>query len=377
MEVKRNSNFELMRIVSMFLIVISHVIGHGKIIDNSFYAPGIKEIFTFLNIITLVHVNSFILVTGYYQSTSTFKQKKIWKLITEIIFYDIGILLLLMLFKVIPFDKNLIIKYILPIELIMNSYWFIKYYIILYFLSPYINTAINSFSKKQFRNLLLILTIISSILPFLCGLKAIGNNGYSLYQFIYMYLIGSYLRKYQLEDNYIGKRLSPNLMKLILTVILILSILANYLLQKAGNSLHGINFTLDIISDNIKTTTMLYNNPFVVVQSICYFYLFKMSSFNNKIINKLSNLTIGIYLIHDNQHLRPHLYKWLKIDNGYIYSYKFIIYAFLIAILIFLVSALIELIRQLIFNLISKLKISKKIRKKYYDWFNSLYIINN
>lgn len=377
MEVRRNSNFELMRIISMFLIVVSHIIGHGKIIDNSLYSPGIKEIFTLLNIISLVHVNSFILVTGYYQSTSTFKQKKIWKLILEVIFYDIGILLILMIFKVIPFDKNTIIKYILPIELIMNSYWFIKYYIIIYFLSPYINTAINSFSKNQFRNLIIIFTIISSILPFLCGLKTIGNNGYSLYQFIYMYLIGSYLRKYPLEKSYIGKRLSTNLMKLLLIVILIFSIIGNYLLSKAGNSLHGINYTLDIISDNIKITTMLYNNPFVIIQSICYFYLFKMLSFNNKIINKFSSLTIGIYLIHDNQHIRPYLYKWLKIDNGFIYSYKFIIYALIIAIFIFFSSALIELIRQLIFNFISNLKISKKIRKKYYDWFNSLYIINN
>ncbi len=377
METKRNSNFELMRIIAMFLIVFFHVITHGKTIENSIYAPGIKELFILLKIITLVHVNSFVLLSGYYQSTSTFKQKKIWKLILEVIFYDAGILLLFILLGVIPFDKNLVIEHLLPIELIMNSYWFIKYYIILYILSPYINTAINSFNKKLFRNLLLILTFFSSILPFLCGLRAIWNNGFSLYHFIYLYLIGSYLRKYPLEKSYLAKRLSPNLLQLSLIIIFILSVMGNYILLKAGTALQGINHTLDIVSENISNTTMIYNNPFVIIQSISFFYLFKKLTFTNKIINKISSLTIGIYLIHDNQYIRMYIYKWLKIDNGYIYSYKFIIYTIIIAILIFIASALIELIRQFIFKLLSQLKISKKISQKYYEWFNKIYINSN
>ena len=31
----RQSNFELMRIVSMFMIVVWHIIIHGKLLDNS------------------------------------------------------------------------------------------------------------------------------------------------------------------------------------------------------------------------------------------------------------------------------------------------------------------------------------------------------
>ena len=91
---KRNSNFELMRIVSMLLIVLSHVIGHGKVIENTFAARGIQEIFIFLKMLTLVHVNSFIILSGYYQSTSTFKQKQIWNLITKVVFYEISIMFL-------------------------------------------------------------------------------------------------------------------------------------------------------------------------------------------------------------------------------------------------------------------------------------------
>lgn len=60
----RNSNFELMRIVSMFFIVIYHIIIHGKILENS---HGTTHFLLYIILaICIVHVNSFILVTGYF-----------------------------------------------------------------------------------------------------------------------------------------------------------------------------------------------------------------------------------------------------------------------------------------------------------------------
>ena len=376
MNMKRKSNFELMRITSMFLIVLSHVITHGKILENSQLLPGVREIIIILKIITLVHVNSFILLTGYYQCTGSFKQKKLWKIIIEIVFYELTIMITLMLLKVTPFIKDVIIRELFPIELIFNSYWFMKYYIILYCLSPFINNAINGFTKKQFGSCILLLTLFASLLPFLCGLNSINNNGFSIFQFIYLYLVGSYLRKYPIEKNYFGKRLSKDLLQLVLLLTMIFSILNNYLLQKAGIALGGINYTMNIISANIRITGMLYSNPFVIIQSICYFYIFKNISISSKIINKLGTLVTGVYLIHDNHFLRMYLYKWLRIENGVFFSYKSIVYVLLVSILVFIVSAIIEYIRQYIFKRINSLKISSKIKQHYYNWFNNLYIVN-
>ena len=77
---ERNSSYELMRIVSMFLIVLYHIIMHGKVLENC-QNEGLKIIFEFIEFVTLVHVNSFILVTGYFQAESNFKQSKIWSLL--------------------------------------------------------------------------------------------------------------------------------------------------------------------------------------------------------------------------------------------------------------------------------------------------------
>ena len=279
-------------------------------------------------------------------------------------------------FNVIPTDKNMIISELFPIELIFNSYWFIKYYILLYCLSPFINNAISSFTQKKLRNLLIVLTIMSSILPFLCGLNSINNNGFSLYHFIYLYLIGAYIRKYPLKESYIGRVMSNSLWQLVLIIFMLLSVISNYVLLKSGTSLHGINNILDIISDNIQRTSMIYSNPFVIAQTISYFCLFETFKIKSKIINGISSLTIGIYLIHDNHFIRENIYKWFKIDNGIIYSYKFILYAIGITVIIFIISAFIEFIRKTIFHYISKTKISITIRNKYYEWFNSLCILD-
>jgi len=74
-EVKiRQSNFELMRIVSMIMIVLWHIIIHGHLIDNT--TGGINLFLNLILCLCIVHVNSFVLVTGYFQYDKEFSLKK-------------------------------------------------------------------------------------------------------------------------------------------------------------------------------------------------------------------------------------------------------------------------------------------------------------
>ena len=67
MKKERSSNFELMRIISMFFIVVYHFLltTGGQLITHT---TGLINIFfVFLSLIIIVHVNSFIIVSGYFQ----------------------------------------------------------------------------------------------------------------------------------------------------------------------------------------------------------------------------------------------------------------------------------------------------------------------
>ena len=57
----RQSNFELMRIISMILIIMWHLIFHGGLLETN--PTKINIILELFILIGAVHVNSFILVT--------------------------------------------------------------------------------------------------------------------------------------------------------------------------------------------------------------------------------------------------------------------------------------------------------------------------
>jgi hypothetical protein len=121
--------------------------------------------------------------------------------------------------------------------------------------------------------------------------------------------------------------------------------------------------------------TTAYSNPIIIIQTISFFLIFTTFNFKSKIINKISKTTLGVYLIHDNDFVRVRIYRILKINNGPITSYSFILYILIISIFIFTVCSIIEMIRQLIFKFIYNRKISTKIRNNYYKWLDSLKLI--
>ena len=118
--------------------------------------------------------------------------------------------------------------------------------------------------------------------------------------------------------------------------------------------------------------TIMYSNPIVIIQAIAFFLLFETFDFKSKIINNISKLTLGIYMIHDNSYLRTIIYGVTDISNNVISSYRFIFYVIIVAFLLFIICGFIEFIRQKVFKFIYDRKISLKIRDRYYNWIHSL-----
>ena len=73
----RESNYELMRIISMFFIVVYHmlIVTGGQLINHT---VGFTQIFLeVLSLILIVHVNSFVLISGYFQYNRKTSLKKV------------------------------------------------------------------------------------------------------------------------------------------------------------------------------------------------------------------------------------------------------------------------------------------------------------
>jgi len=370
-KVERNANFELLRIISMLFIVIYHMIIHGQVLNNC-TNKNLYIILTIIKYITIIHVNSFVLLSGYYQSSGKFKQSKLWMLINSSFFYRITIAIIMSALGLAVLNKVDIIQILFPLNL--TEYWYIKLFIFLYCLSPFLNKMIKTFTKKEYQKILLLLFFILSTLPYITGSKAFENNGYTLYNFIFLYLIGGYLRKYPIREGYWMKRFSKSFQQIIFICIFAICVILNVLIQNTSELFMGNSPLADEIFGNFLQMCIMYSNPIIIVQTIAYFLFFETLSLKSKIINFISNLTLGVYLIHDNSLIRQHLYTFLGISGTTINNMSFIPYLLFVSVIVFIVCALIELIRQIIFKFIYNRKVSNKIREKYYRWLNSIKI---
>lgn len=366
---EKQSNFELMRIISMFLIIIHHIILHGNVIYNT--SGSIHLIIMLIRCIAFVHVNSFILLTGYFQYKKEFSLKKFLSIFNASYFYNLLILIIFIIFGLSNIEKLDVLKTLNPFYM---SHWFISCYLILYILSPFINILIKNMSQKNHRKLILLLILCYSIISFLSEQTIAENSGYSVIQFIMLYIIGAYLSKYPINQNLHFKNYSKNKLQVLLFSGIFVFAFINFILYCLSRTFEDqnnlfFNYLGTLIANNYHE----YNFLPVIIQSVLYFLWFETLNIQNKIINKISSLVFGIYIIHDNPFIRGHIYKWFRIDsNTTIYSKKIFIKIFIVAFLIFIICAIIEFLRQLLFKFIKKRKLYIKFSSKFNNYINEL-----
>lgn len=332
-KINRESNFELFRIICMVMVVTLHVLGHGGAIEGIEVNTLNFYIAHFLESFSIVAVNCYILISGYFGVNSEFKIKKVLMLYFQILFYSIFISVTFWAVGIEKVSIGNLINTILPIT--TQVWWFVTLYLILYILTPYINKLMRSMSEEEFKRLIIILIAIFVIWPSVrVKLKPIDNlSGYSLYQFIFMYIIGGYVRLFYKE-----KKLKRGL----LILVYLISCISLLIFNVGVSTIIGKSFGI-----------YSYNFILVFISSISLFLFFKEISLKSNIVNRISSLTLGVYLIHDHPFMRNYIYKFLGYDKSFSDS-NFIIYTLLIVIIIFSISLIIEYIRQKVFTMIGK-----------------------
>ena len=287
---KRNMNMELLRIISMYMVVILHYLGHGGAVYGT-VPMEINYLFTYiLKAFCIVAVNCYVLISGYFLLESEFKIKRLFKIWFQVIFYSVGIYFVLVIAKLIPFSFKNVTFSMLPV--LMGQYWFVTTYVALYLLFPFLNIAIKSMDKKLMRLLVIVLFCVFSLwttlIPISTGLDP--NRGYSIIWFICLYIFAAYIRLHY-DSN---KKWSYYFKWYIIVSIFIAisKIVLFIILKRCG------------IDDKGSGIFYMYNSVPVLVSSIMFFICFIKIEIRNKIITNIigvvSKLTLGIYLIDDN-----------------------------------------------------------------------------
>lgn len=134
----RDSSIELLRKLSMLMIVSCHFATHGGF-DYPNYSLTIPRIWWyFLELGGNLGVNIFILISGYHlisSSSTTSRVSKIVKFMCHIITYSVIIYLIMILINQVELSLKTVLKALIPLT--MNSWWFASTYFVLYILHPY------------------------------------------------------------------------------------------------------------------------------------------------------------------------------------------------------------------------------------------------
>ena len=336
----RQSNIELLRIVSMFFIVLEHVMIMGT---GFFSAPMGNQLYVANTIIgfTYIGVNCFILITGYFGAD--FSWKRLINLYLICSFYELIGFVVAYCLGDVECTATAIGYIIFPLS--RSNTWFIRCYVILLFLLPIINLGLEQLDKRKFSYVLLLLTILNLYFGWFHKHENYNGIGYDSSQMIYLYVIGRYLKRYVDWQN-IKQR------KYILLLVWILL-----------SSLWGIIQNLGVYYNIPHWNGWAYNNPIVLLASIMFFaYFICLDIPYSKIINSLGIAMLGVFLFHMNRYFGNYIYNFVNSIVYYPIIAQSIIYQLCIltglSIGVCFISTSVEIPRRIINKwLISKLRI--------------------
>lgn len=332
-KLERKSNFELLRIITMVMIVTMHILDHSGIFISKNFNNFNFIIASIVNTLSIVAVNCYILISGYFGCKQNFKKEKIIKLYLHVVFISISISVIFWILNLQSINMVSIIKTFMPI--LGQNWWFISVYFVLYLLTPYINKMIENISKIELERLIFIGILVFVIWPSISIGEIINpinvDSGYGLYNFVLLYIIGSYIRLYRDEIK---------INKYIYIIVYLVSMF----------TLATINLILTNIT-KVYIAKLSYDFILTYIGAISLFLFFKEINVKSHKINLFSSLTLGIYLIHEHMFIREMMQNFIK-EQKFYEGKLFIIYIILIIVFIYCISSVLEYIRIKIFDYI-------------------------
>ena len=134
MKTKRLNNIVFLRIISMYMILVLHYLSFGGfLLEHTGFSIS-SAIVWFLEALSFVAVNCYVLISGYFLVDAKFKFEKIFKICLQTLFYTLIVYITLLLLNKTDISIMSFIKNCLPIT--SGTYWFATCYILLYILSP-------------------------------------------------------------------------------------------------------------------------------------------------------------------------------------------------------------------------------------------------
>ena len=282
---KRNYGIDFLRMLSMFMVVILHTLGHGGILTRLVPDTTSYQAAWFLEIAAYCAVDCYALISGYVGYRSKFKLSRLAVLWLQIVFYTLGLTLFFALTHPEYITTQTWLNACFPI---MNTqYWYLTSYFGMSVLIPVLNLAVQQLERTYLRFLLITFFLFFITIPTFMQRDMFSvNGGFSVIWLCMLYLIGGYLKKYRIK---LSKKIC-------------LLLYAGTILLTWYYKMQDIPFLID------------YASPTIFLAAVSLLLIFANTTIKHtttkKIISLLAPAALSVYIIHVN----PLIWNYYIID---------------------------------------------------------------
>lgn len=341
----RMANMELLRIIAMMMVIMLHYLGKGEVLSpltEDMNAGGYTA--WLLEAFSIVAVNVYMLISGYFLVESRFKVSRLLGLILQAVFYSIFVPVLLLLTGVLEagdITMYQLLYYVFPTQ--MEHYWFLTAYVSMYLFAPLLGIAVHHMNKKQHQlvlaGLLLLVSVGKSILPVRLEMDEFG---YDAVWFMCVYLVAAYIRLYGISF-FKNKKISACTYVLGCVCIFGITMLVHFCYLKWNVFEYFLKAAYD------------YNHILNLLAAVALFYVFfhiripegKAARF----ICRIAPYTFGVYLLHEQIEVRYLWPGWLGAGEAKT-PMSVVCHGLFAVMVVFVVGVVADMLRAQLFKLI-------------------------
>ena len=330
----RESQFELLRIIAMAMIIMVHF--NGVAVEK--FLPLSNCNFSdvwgaeFLESFAIIGVNLFVLISGYFGIRVS--AKGMAKYVGWVLWYAVILYLVVCCF----YPELFLPKYTQYAVngITHSSQWFVTCYFMLMALSPAINAVLRRTTYREHVMIAGVLTVVNCLGGWWFEM-VFNDTGYTVYHMVFIYWLGHVLREAMQRHERFPWRWTA-------VVVYVASLLGVVLMMQEMRYFKVIG----------------YNNPLVVLESLALFTVFATMRFKSRAINWVASSAFAVYLIHMHFSVYPHVLRPL-LSNIYD-TYGGTMYAVMatgIGVAIYVVCILVDKPRAMLFDKLLAIRSSK------------------
>ncbi len=345
---ERNMGVELFRVVSMMLVVMLHVLGHGGVYSHTAFLSNNYKVAWFMEAAAYCSVNCYALISGFANVKSGFKFRRIIYLWLEVVTLNVGL--------------TLAIKFLAPsveltalhwqrafLPLTYRAFWYFCAYFFMFPLLPILNKGIQSLKKYQH-----IIIMLMLMLPLVFRLVVGKDNyvlgsGYSALWLICLYVVGAYFRIYG----------APKWAKWYVTLPAFF--LSAWIAVSYKFHIEELYLAKLIEKDSALYTgrgsLISYISPCMVISAVAllmFFMQIKIKGTVSKIIiSNLGKATFGVFILHVGLAFWDYKDFWKQFNAfGKMETGRMVLWVFIAVFAIYFGASLISIARIYLFKLL-------------------------